>query len=124
VLREIRDLPELKMAIAYEIQIFCRTVGISLEAVKVSGLLSKRRRPNLNKSADFTQKAALSVQLNVIISKLTKGIAGFTEKDLDTIILPHPLLGKITYREMMYFTICHVLHHQALIKKALQERSH
>jgi DinB superfamily len=72
---------------------------------------------------DFEQKTALSKQLNQIMATLTKGIAGFTEKDLDTIILPHPLLGKITYREMMYFTICHVLHHQGLIKKALQERS-
>jgi hypothetical protein len=80
--------------------------------------------PFIPPTIDFTQKTALSKELNSIISKLTKGIAGFTEKDLDTIILPHPLLGKITYREMMYFTICHVLHHQALIKKALQERSH
>jgi hypothetical protein len=71
---------------------------------------------------DFEQKSALSNQLNQIIATLTKGFAGFTEKDLDTIILPHPLLGKITYREMMYFTICHVQHHQGLIKKALQER--
>lgn len=72
---------------------------------------------------DFEEKARLSNQLNQIIATLTKGIASFTEKDLDTIILPHPLLGKITYREMMYFTICHVLHHQALIKKALLERA-
>lgn len=73
---------------------------------------------------DFDQKLALSNQLNKIIQQLTKGISSFTEKDLDTIILPHPLLGKITYREMMYFTICHVQHHQDLIKKALQERVH
>ncbi len=72
----------------------------------------------------FEQKLALSNQLNKIIQQLTKGISSFTEKDLDTIILPHPLLGKITYREMMYFTICHVQHHQGLIKKALQERAH
>ena len=72
----------------------------------------------------FEQRLALSNQLNKIIQQLTKGISSFTEKDLDTIILPHPLLGKITYREMMYFTICHVQHHQGLIKKALEERSH
>lgn len=72
----------------------------------------------------FEQRSALSNQLNKIIQQLTKGISSFTEKDLDSIILPHPLLGKITYREMMYFTICHVQHHQGLIKKALEERSH
>lgn len=71
----------------------------------------------------FEQKQALSNQLNKIIQQLTKGISSFTEKDLDTIILPHPLLGKITYREMMYFTICHVQHHQGLIKKVLQEKA-
>ncbi len=72
----------------------------------------------------FEHRLALSNQLNKIIQQLTKGISDFTEKDLDAMILPHPLLGKITYREMMYFTICHVQHHQGLIKKALEERSH
>jgi hypothetical protein len=33
------------------------------------------------------------------------------ESDLDKYILPHPLLGKLTLREMLFFTIYHNQHH-------------
>ena len=33
------------------------------------------------------------------------------EADLDNYQLPHPLLGKITVREMLYFTAYHTAHH-------------
>jgi uncharacterized damage-inducible protein DinB len=33
------------------------------------------------------------------------------EEQLDEYIVPHPLLGKITTRELCYFTIYHTLHH-------------
>jgi hypothetical protein len=35
----------------------------------------------------------------------------FSEDDLDSIRLPHPLLGKLTVREMLYFAVYHVGHH-------------
>ena len=41
------------------------------------------------------------------------------EKDLDTYILPHPLLGKVTLREMLFFTIHHNEHHLELLKKRI-----
>jgi DinB superfamily len=47
-------------------------------------------------------------EINSICVKLNK----FSEAELDTYILPHPLLGKLTLKEMMYFTIYHVEHHQ------------
>lgn len=43
--------------------------------------------------------------------QLTKHILRCSESDLDTYIAPHPLLGKITLRELMYFTIYHTEHH-------------
>lgn len=39
----------------------------------------------------------------------------WSEKKLDTYILPHPLLGKLTLREMLYFTALHIHHHEQLI---------
>lgn len=60
-----------------------------------------------------------SQQLLGLIDQLTRQIGHFTEKDLDTIIAPHPLLGRVTLREMMYFTIYHVEHHQNTIKNQL-----
>jgi len=38
---------------------------------------------------------------------------------LDQYIAPHPLLGKITLRELCYFTIYHTHHHLSIIKERL-----
>ena len=46
-------------------------------------------------------------QKQKLISKIEKQ----NEKDLDAYILPHPLLGKVTLREMLYFTVHHNEHH-------------
>ena len=35
----------------------------------------------------------------------------WTDAALDECLLPHPLLGKLTVREMLYFTIYHLLRH-------------
>ena len=48
--------------------------------------------------------------------KLILKIEKQNEKDLDVYILPHPLLGKVTLREMLYFTIHHNEHHLELLK--------
>lgn len=49
--------------------------------------------------------------------KLITKINHWKDVDLDRFILPHPLLGKITVREMLYFTDFHILHHNDLIHK-------
>lgn len=50
-------------------------------------------------------------QKQKLISKIEKQ----SEPDLDKYILPHPLLGKVTLREMLYFTIHHNEHHLNLL---------
>jgi hypothetical protein len=54
------------------------------------------------------------------VDKLTLKLDKLTETDLDKYILPHPLLGKLTTREMLYFTIYHVSHHEELTKRDLK----
>lgn len=43
----------------------------------------------------------------------------WTDAQLDQYIAPHPLLGKITLRELCHFTIYHTLHHQKIIQGRL-----
>ncbi|NSL88472.1 DinB family protein [Chitinophaga solisilvae] len=43
--------------------------------------------------------------------KLQDLLSGWSEQDLDKYRLPHPILGKITVREMLYFTTYHNEHH-------------
>jgi hypothetical protein len=65
-----------------------------------------------------SSKKLLLTQWNVsnqkYISKLTENR---TEKDLDRYLVRHPLLGRITLRELCYFTIYHTIHHQQIIKE-------
>lgn len=49
--------------------------------------------------------------------KLAERTAAWPESDLDRYQLPHPLLGKITIREMLYLTAYHIQHHQELLSQ-------
>lgn len=45
------------------------------------------------------------------MSVLTNQVYQWSEKHLDSTAVPHPLIGKISLREMLYFTIYHIEHH-------------
>ena len=60
------------------------------------------------------QKTSLNNKLAGMIQELVKRIGNFNEQELDTLAIPHPLLGVLSFREMLYNAIDHVQHHQAL----------
>ena len=64
----------------------------------------------------FEKKNVLIKKYTQQKQKLIAKIERQSEKDLDVYILPHPLLGKVTLREMLYFTIHHNEHHLELLK--------
>lgn len=68
------------------------------------------------------QKEKLLSQLDRVVNKLYHKTGRHSEEALDKYILPHPLLGKLTLREMLYFTAYHVQHHSELVKKGLAGR--
>jgi hypothetical protein len=47
----------------------------------------------------------------VLANQLASSIGRWREEDLDYYRLPHPLLGKLTVREMLFFTVYHNYHH-------------
>jgi len=55
-------------------------------------------------------------QLESTVDRLGRRINRFSENDLDIHLLPHPLLGKLTLREMLYFTVYHADHHRKAIE--------
>lgn len=72
--------------------------------------------------------AARNINLNNIlnsieenINKLSRAVDRKSEEELDVFILPHPLLGKLTLREMLYFTSFHVQHHEESIRNQLSK---
>lgn len=59
---------------------------------------------------------------NTAMSKLAAAIdRHWTDEELDQYLAPHPLLGKLTLRELAYFTIYHTEHHLAIIIHRLKE---
>jgi hypothetical protein len=52
-----------------------------------------------------------------ITEKLVTRAALLNETDFDTLQLPHPVLGMMTLREMLYFTADHTRHHHDIVEK-------
>lgn len=51
--------------------------------------------------------------------ELAAALNKWSDKDLDNFLLPHPLLGKMTVREIMFFTLYHNLHHVRDVQRLL-----
>ena len=50
------------------------------------------------------------------MQRLRAGLARWDEDALDRFVLPHPLLGKLTVREVLFFTVYHTRHHAGSIR--------
>ena len=55
------------------------------------------------------------------IRGLTAAMARWSDEELDSYRLPHPLLGKLTVREMLLFTVLHNEHHVAVAERRRME---
>jgi hypothetical protein len=55
------------------------------------------------------------------VETLTRTLEAWDDVDLDRCRLPHPMLGKLTVREMMFFTLYHYEHHRAGVAKRLAD---
>jgi hypothetical protein len=67
------------------------------------------------KSVSSRHKLQLIDDVTRLIKSIVETLDQLSEEDLDNYVLPHPLIGKTTFREMLYFTIYHVQHHQRTI---------
>ncbi len=76
----------------------------------------------LPESVALEERATLTATLNKLIESLCAQIQTFTDQELDSLLIPHPLLGNITLREMLYNAICHVQHHQEIAMQNLKHR--
>jgi hypothetical protein len=57
--------------------------------------------------------------LKSINQKFIERAAAFTEEEVDTYQIPHPLLGLLNIREFTSFTLYHTRHHHETIKRLL-----
>ena len=73
---------------------------------------------------DFVPKINLEISIEELVNQgknaldvFISNLQNWTEEELDLYNCPHPFLGKITVREMLYFTIYHAQHHNETINK-------
>ena len=85
------------------------------------GRASGRYLPQTDQpSADEAPAAQqeLVAKWNRACGRLDKNLGSWTESHLDRLQFPHPLLGNLTVREMLFFTYYHNLHHAQRIEEA------
>jgi hypothetical protein len=66
-------------------------------------------------------KATILADWQRTAAKLEAALANWKDEDLDKANLPHPLLGKLTVREVLFFTLYHNLHHVNDVHRLLAE---
>ncbi len=68
-------------------------------------------------------KAEKCQEMLALVSSLCLRIEYLSDDDLDSLQIPHPLLGNLTLREMLYNMIYHVKHHHDQSIENLRERT-
>lgn len=70
----------------------------------------------------FIPESNLETSIEELVSKgkdlfdaFISNLENWSEEELEIYNCPHPILGKITVREILYFTIYHVQHHNKII---------
>jgi hypothetical protein len=67
----------------------------------------------------FEVRSSLIQQHQLLNRKFVEKINKHTEQELDRYRLPHPILGKVSLRELALFTSFHTIHHFELLKSKL-----
>jgi hypothetical protein len=79
--------------------------------VTVLGRGGVTTRPYIPAVTEAHQREILLQQMHAQRDKMIAQLDKWTEEELDKYQVPHPLLGKITVRECLYFTAYHNYHH-------------
>ncbi len=75
--------------------------------------------PGADDASAATRKSELLARWSRVNERLRGALRPWSERNLDRVQLPHPLLGMITARELVFFTIHHGPHHVVAAKRRL-----
>lgn len=67
--------------------------------------------------SDHSQAQSWLSQLSQLNDNINKITLRLKDRDMDTILLPHPLMGKMTLREILMWNAYHTLHHIEVLKE-------
>ncbi|MGH7695800.1 MAG: DinB family protein [Gemmatimonadaceae bacterium] len=69
------------------------------------------------------RRAEIMTHWSVENARLVRVLGSWNEHRLDAVQLPHPLLGMLTVREMMAFTVYHTSHHLTLVMQRVEKNA-
>ncbi|MBT3742230.1 MAG: DinB family protein [Polaribacter sp.] len=75
---------------------------------------------NFNKKLNkptLKEKKRLITKLQIQQKKLQYKTKKISEKNLDSLVIPHPIMGKMTIREIIMWTVYHTEHHTKTLQK-------
>lgn len=102
-----------------------RTYGGMLEAYHArlaQGASAGRFAPSPREVTDAeAERARIVAEHAAAVEGLAAAIGRWSEKAMDRIRLPHPALGLLTVREMLFFTVLHNVHHVHVAERRRQE---
>ncbi|HYW51624.1 MAG TPA: DinB family protein [Gemmatimonadaceae bacterium] len=88
------------------------------DAALRAGGTAGRFAPSPDRSAhDTVRRDRIMDTHSETLRGLTQAMERWTEAQIDAYLLPHPLLGKLTVREMMLFTLIHNQHHVTVAER-------
>ena len=101
----LRFGPGLRRARSYDDLV--RRYATVLESRPSAG----RFAPGADAASDDARRAEIMGRFRDAISRLVGAVERWPERALDRYRLPHPLLGKLSARDMLFFTVFHTSHH-------------
>jgi hypothetical protein len=86
------------------------------------GLAAGGKAPEQYLPQDVTleQRKEFAEKLLTILAAIQQQVATYSEEELDTLVLPHPFLGKLSLRELFYLMSYHPTHHLEQTKRNLE----
>ncbi|MCB1191309.1 MAG: DinB family protein [Leptospiraceae bacterium] len=90
-----------------------------MQKVKAGAQASFVFSPSKTDLSEYKQPKMLQDWQNIGKS-IQENIGKWSESDLDRYNMPHPILGMISVREMLFFTIFHIIHHTDKIKEKIE----
>jgi hypothetical protein len=91
-------------------------------AILASGGQAGRFAPTSRLENDLKAwREKIMAEREKITHELVSLINRWSETALERYRLPHPLLGKLTLREMLFFTLYHNLHHVEVVERRREE---
>lgn len=76
------------------------------------------------KKPALKDRARLITKLQIQSKKLQYKTKKISDINLDTLVIPHPLMGKMTVREIIMWTAHHTEHHTAILMKNYGEENY